>query len=103
MTGRALPDGYETWSKEDELRSLLAAVDERADALALELDHLRPEWRAMQQRAEAAESALRLATNSTPGKSTGVWMTLEAYMDLLAQIATLEEQVKTLRCRQSRQ
>ena len=53
------------------------------------------------QRAEAAESALVLATGSTPGKTTGVWMTLPAYMDLLAQIAELEERVKTLQVRQS--
>ena len=43
---------------------------------------------------DAAVSALALATGSTPGKGTGVWMTLTAYMDLLAQIAELEERVK---------
>ena len=53
------------------------------------------ELRALQQRAEAAESALRLAVNSTLGKPTGVWMTLDAYMDLLAQISELEDRVKS--------
>ena len=45
---------------------------------------------------DAAVSALRL-TRAAQGQHTGVFMRLDAYEDLLSQIAALEEQVKALR------
>lgn len=84
-----------------DLRAQLAAATQRmqeANQYALSMEAAA---NAEKERADAAVSALRLATDSTPGKGTGVWMTLNAYQDLLAQIAELEERVKTLQVRQS--
>ena len=65
MSGRAIPGGYETWSKEDELRGLLAETEAKL---------------------AATEQALRLATGSTEGKPTTVLMTLDKWTAHLADV-----------------
>jgi DNA repair exonuclease SbcCD ATPase subunit len=59
-----------------------------------QLRDLRAQRDAATQRADAAESALRLATDSAPGKTTGVWMTLAAYQDLLSKLTEIEARVR---------
>lgn len=51
MTGRAIPGGYETWSKEDELRAQLAAANKYALGMEAAANTER-------ERAEAAEARL---------------------------------------------
>ena len=51
MTGRAIPGGYETWSKEDELRAQLAAANKYALGMEAAANTER-------ERAEAAEAKL---------------------------------------------
>ncbi len=41
MSGRPIPGGYETWSKEDELRAQLAAATQENAALLREVAGLR--------------------------------------------------------------
>lgn len=60
-----------------------------------ELQLERGQVMAATQRAEAAESALALATNSTPGKGTGVWMPLDKWTEIQAQLAAVP--IDTLR------
>lgn len=73
-----------------EMRDRLAAVTAERDALALELSHLRPEWQAMQAERDAAVSALALATNSTPGHGTGVWVPLDKWQELQDRLLALQ-------------
>ena len=49
MSGRPIPGGYETWSKEDELRAQLAAVTAERDALAAELATVRAQLGAVDE------------------------------------------------------
>lgn len=79
-----------------EMRDRLAAVTAERDALALELSHLRPEWQSMQAERDAAVSALRLATNSTPGKTTGVWVPIDKWQELQDRLAALQVDAGTL-------
>lgn len=76
------------------LRIELATMAELNESQREILQKVAVERDALRQRAEAAEAALALATNSTPGKGTGVWMTLDAYQDLLSQLTEIEERVK---------
>ncbi len=69
MSGRPIPGGYETWSKEDELRALLAETEAKL---------------------AATEQALALATNSTPGKGTGVWVPIDKWQELQDQLRALQ-------------
>lgn len=62
----------------------------------LTAEELRAQLAAVTADSDAAVSALRL-TRAAQGQHTGVFMRLDAYQDLLSQIATLEEQVKALR------
>ncbi len=48
------------------------------------------------QRAEAAEAALALATGTTPGKTTGVWVPLDKWELQLAKLTEIEERIKAL-------
>ena len=59
-------------------------------------EQLRVQLAAVTAERDAAVSALRL-TKAAQGQHTGVFMRLDAYQDLLSQIAALEEQVKALR------
>ncbi|TXH58879.1 MAG: hypothetical protein E6Q97_01100 [Desulfurellales bacterium] len=51
---------------------------------------------AVTQRAEAAEVALALATNSTPGKGTGVWVPLDKWQELQDRLLALQVDAGTL-------
>ncbi len=80
----------------------LAAATARAEAAERKLNDVLPQYIAQcaeaLQRAEAAESALRLAT-AAQGQHTGVYMRLDAYQELLSQITAMEEQGKALQVR----
>ncbi len=77
-----------------ELRTQLATMAELYESQRKILHAVGGERDAATQRADAAESALRLATDSAPGKTTGVWMTLAAYQDLLSKLTEIEARVK---------
>lgn len=51
------------------------------------------------QRAEAAEQALQLATNSTPGKGTGVWVPLDKWQELQDRLAAVTAERDALQAR----
>lgn len=62
--------------------------------------HWALEAAAQKERAEAAEQALALATNSTPGKGTGVWVPLEKWQKIQDQLLALRvDRSKTVKLR----
>lgn len=61
------------------------------DELLKQQEEWKRERAALTQRAEAAEAALALATNSMPGKTTGVWGPLDKWTELQAQLAAVPE------------
>jgi hypothetical protein len=70
-------DEQARYADREQLLAHLAAVTQRtqeANQYALGME-------------EAAVSALRIATDSTPGKGTGVWVPLERWQELQVQLA----------------
>lgn len=67
----------------------MSVIDDKARELGALMDaaDLQVQLTAATQRADAAQSALALATNSTPGRGTGVWVPLDKWTELQAQLA----------------
>ncbi len=70
----------------------VSAIDDKARELGALMDaaDLRAQLAAATQRAETAEAALALATNSTPGKGTGVWVPLDKWQELQTRVQQAE-------------
>lgn len=60
------------------------------DELLKQQEEWKRERAALTQRAEAAEAALALATNSMPGKTTGVWVPLDKWTELQDRLLKLQ-------------
>lgn len=59
----------------------MSTIDDKARELGALMDAAD-----LRQQLAAVEAALRLATNSTPGRGTGVWVPLDKWTELHAQI-----------------
>ncbi len=70
----------------------MSVIDDKARELGALMDaaDLQVQLTAATQRADAAQSALALATNSTPGHGTGVWVPLDKWQELHAQLAAYQ-------------
>ena len=81
MSGKALPDGYETWSREDELGASLRRSHAEYAALVSEWLDLKRKFDAMTLRAEAAEARLKgwetAANNNDPYLTNGGYVEVE--------------------------
>jgi len=65
-------------------RQLINGLRSGVNVAAAEIKSQREQLDAMRQQLTAAVSALRLVTDSTPGKTATVWMSLDAWTEHLA-------------------
>ena len=68
-------------------RQLINGLRSGVNVAAAEIKSQREQLDAMRQQLTAAVSALRLVTDSTPGKTATVWMSLDAWTEPLADVA----------------
>ena len=71
----------------------MSAIDDKARELSALMDaaDLRQQLAAVTAERDAAVSALALATGSEPGRGTGVWVPLDKWTELQAQLAAVPE------------
>lgn len=85
-----MSDNAEIIEVQDGTRYSAVSNDDHMRFLDETIISLRQQLAAVTAERDAAVSALALATNTTPGKGTGVWVPLDKWTELHAQLAAYQ-------------
>lgn len=90
------PQEQARYEDREKLLAQLAEATKRAQELAETLHRRNATIAALTAERDAAVAALALATNSTPGKGTGVWVPLEKWQEVQDRLLALQVEAGTL-------